>query len=667
MAWISGLVAGVLPGLALAPSDPYTPSGLGPRLEAAITDGWHTLISVPLPVPSTASFVGLPLIAMAAATALSVLIALGPRPAAALIPQTLVFGGLLVLGAHGQIAGVWLSGGYVLAALLFLAVTGAIPSWRGVSVAAAGAAMVVGTAVAATIAAPGVAPYDPRAALVPPVQNSDYADPLAQLSQETAHPATQVFSATLSGALLAHPRNWVVLAYDRFDGAQWQAETSARPAEVTGAAADAVGSGTADVTLSTSADLLPHPASVIADGPLGLDYDSAHELLLDPRGTDGYTVSASVAEPAASALTGAAIPASAAADLTAVPSCMPSGLRQLATKAQAAAGLPDEQAAALEQELRDAPYVYDSAAPPGEGCGNLERMLASGHGTSAQFATAFALAARSLGLPSRVVAGYLPGRLDGHTTIVTDSDAYSWPQILFTGVGWVDFDPTPTTSTSTATPPREQQSGLKQVMNNVAGGNTTAVRKTIDEVHPPVRHTGNTVFWVELFLSVLTAALACRPVLTRVRRLILRRRRRTAVEPWSRVLGAWEEVLDPLRFGGIAVSGRTAPQVAVDLAALAPQVGAGAARLADLAEAALYDRVDESSADLAWQLSDRVRRAVLVSMGRRARLRRALALRPKASAGGSSAYAHGRRVGDAPVEGVGVPHREAVGTRGYQP
>ena len=66
------------------------------------------------------------------------------------------------------------------------------------------------------------------------------------------------------------------------------------------------------------------------------------------------------------------------------------------------------------------------------------------------------LAARLMGLPSRIVVGYLHGKITGDTETVTNADAYAWPQVLLTGVGWVDFDPTPTLGSSRAAPARER-------------------------------------------------------------------------------------------------------------------------------------------------------------------------------------------------------------------
>ncbi len=61
------------------------------------------------------------------------------------------------------------------------------------------------------------------------------------------------------------------------------------------------------------------------------------------------------------------------------------------------------------------------------------------------FATAMAVMLRSLGIPSRVVGGYLGGEysLFSGRYIIRQSDAHLWVEVFFNGIGWVTFDPTP--------------------------------------------------------------------------------------------------------------------------------------------------------------------------------------------------------------------------------
>lgn len=61
------------------------------------------------------------------------------------------------------------------------------------------------------------------------------------------------------------------------------------------------------------------------------------------------------------------------------------------------------------------------------------------------FAAAQAVMMRSLGIPARVVNGFRRGEFNdwGNYFIVRQSDAHSWVEGYFPGVGWIDFDPTP--------------------------------------------------------------------------------------------------------------------------------------------------------------------------------------------------------------------------------
>jgi hypothetical protein len=55
-----------------------------------------------------------------------------------------------------------------------------------------------------------------------------------------------------------------------------------------------------------------------------------------------------------------------------------------------------------------------------------------------------AVLVRAAGIPARVALGYTPGtrRPDG-SRVITSSDAHSWVEVYFQGLGWVPFDPTP--------------------------------------------------------------------------------------------------------------------------------------------------------------------------------------------------------------------------------
>jgi hypothetical protein len=60
------------------------------------------------------------------------------------------------------------------------------------------------------------------------------------------------------------------------------------------------------------------------------------------------------------------------------------------------------------------------------------------------YATTMAILLREMGIPTRLVEGFLPGRLDRGTgtSTVLNSGSHAWVQVYFPDWGWIDFDPT---------------------------------------------------------------------------------------------------------------------------------------------------------------------------------------------------------------------------------
>ena len=616
----AGLAAGALPGMLLAAPDPFGPATLGPRLQQALTDGWYRLLSVPVPVPYTRSFTDLPFLIAAALAALIMMVALGGHPAVAVLIATLGFGGSLVLGVGGPMAGTVLAAVYALAVLIFLASVSPRTGYR-----AAAAAVLPGTVVVAvTVLAVGAIhpgrPYNPRAALRAPLNVTVSQDPLALLSARLETPGTRVLTAQLSGSLLTQPPYWVVLTYESYDGADWLATGAARTAVTGGRAPGTNGTGSAHVTMAQPTALLPHPAYVLDTDGENLGYDPGTEMLASPSAIRDYSISVSVPEPDQADLATAALPSDSPMALTQSPSCTPAALESLADEVRTEVSAPYEQATRLQRLLSSAPFRYNQSAPPGEGCASINNMLASRKGTSAQFATAFVLAARLLAIPARIAVGYLPGRLAGDTETVTDAAAYAWPQVELAGIGWVNFDPTPKGGSAGLTPtqqkqPDSQKPPVKEPRSSPVGNSAL--------VPPPKPRPGMRVM-ERVLLLVATAMMLVLAWAIAVRLWSRRRqhRRRRAAEPAVRVLGAWHEILIPLGQAGMPVRGRSAPSVAADAAAIVPHEAHSVGQLATLAERALYDQIGEHDADLAWRLSDRVRGPAAAAASSRARLRR---------------------------------------------
>lgn len=122
-------------------------------------------------------------------------------------------------------------------------------------------------------------------------------------------------------------------------------------------------------------------------------------------------------------------------------------LRQIAADIVGDAGTPYRQAVAIQDHLREFTYDLDVAAT--HDLRTMEQFLTTvRRGYCEQFATTMAVLARILGIPSRVVVGFGPGKPiqttgDAITYQVTTLDAHAWPEIWLEGAGWLRFEPTP--------------------------------------------------------------------------------------------------------------------------------------------------------------------------------------------------------------------------------
>ncbi len=73
-----------------------------------------------------------------------------------------------------------------------------------------------------------------------------------------------------------------------------------------------------------------------------------------------------------------------------------------------------------------------------------ELLFGSQRGYCEQIGSALVVMLRSLGIPARLVVGYVPGAYDGVTDewVSRGTDAHAWAEVYFPGIGWQGFDPT---------------------------------------------------------------------------------------------------------------------------------------------------------------------------------------------------------------------------------
>jgi hypothetical protein len=309
--------------------------------------------------------------------------------------------------------------------------------------------------------------------------------------------------------------------------------------------------------------LLPAVASPRQINGVRVAFDQATGTVIQPDGlTEGltYTVTSQQEQPNANLLPGAEVPdATTMARYLALGAGIPSDMQALAQKLGADNGAAYQRASAIERYLADH-YKLDPQAPSGHAYPNLGFFLfkpvsyGGQKGTSEQFAASFAVLARLLNLPSRVVVGFsVPeGKRE-----VTAGDAYAWPEIYFKDIGWVAFHPLPQSDQLPRPPEEEFKPKVEQSeppppseapIPTLA---PTTVKPAGSAVALPTAGGANMVLIASaggggaIFLALLIFVLIV--VMGRSR---LRRSRLDAGTPSERVEGAWLELSDALRLAG---------------------------------------------------------------------------------------------------------------------
>ena len=129
---------------------------------------------------------------------------------------------------------------------------------------------------------------------------------------------------------------------------------------------------------------------------------------------------------------------------TQLPEDFPPSVRFLAGRLTANASTPYDAALAIETYLRLIPY--DEKIPsPEPGTDRVERFLFEiRRGYFDYHASAMTVMLRSLGIPARLASGYaVRERLKEGQYLIREKHIYSWPEVYFPGIGWVQFSPTP--------------------------------------------------------------------------------------------------------------------------------------------------------------------------------------------------------------------------------
>lgn len=320
--------------------------------------------------------------------------------------------------------------------------------------AAVAGAVVVGAVIAPTVSSPdghGPLGWQSLEAGTTRIVKS----PLVSLQTRLLHESNTVVLTVHSTA----PSYWRITSLDSFDGVNWNANDTYRRFSVRLPGIGPTPKGAKQVTEnfdighldSVWLPLAFDPEEVRGAGPVS--YDPRSGSLLTPHATaDGlhYTVTsleylATLSPKALSAAPALPAHSSTLAPYLQLPPTVPANVVALAK--QIVKGKRTEYAKALAlQDFFYGPEFTYSLHPPsnGSGTGALEAFLfKTKTGYCQQFAGAYAVMARALGLPTRLAVGFTTGKQIGPDTYqVTDADAHTWPEVWFPSYGWVPFEPT---------------------------------------------------------------------------------------------------------------------------------------------------------------------------------------------------------------------------------
>lgn len=597
------------------------PSSVVADAAAAPFVGWSRVLTSTLPVAGTADQLGLVAALAALATSLSIrLLDLRPGGLLPVLPSIALVAIANALGVGGPHSPVVLALPSMVAILGFIIASsldssGGLTfarSWRVIA-ASVTALLSITAALVSTSIAPlddFREPVDPRESIDLPIDLTDVPNPLDSMTAQGSDDV--MFSASVDDSWLRQPTNWRTATMDTFDGRDWSADSeflgSGRsvPAEVPV-------SGT-DVRVEIEIGALQPPwiptsGSVTSVRPVGLGYDPSTGELVDESWTTGahYELTSVVSALDADRLNNAEVPSQIDAQaMTQLPSCMPDALRELASRTAQGRSHLGEIAVGLEQALASTnDFKFNSSAVPGHTCGRLVELANEKVGTSEQFATAFVLMARSVGLPARLAVGYRPGeiRSDEHRVVVRRSDAYAWPEVALSGVGWVAFDPTPQDLSLTSPPVKpiglERLREAELELQRDAAG---PLPPTAQPEPTEADDRGSIVSLVIAALLVLTGVALFVPASSRWRRRLSRRR---SADPRASVIGAWAEVVEKLQ----RVIPRDRPITPDDARMMTrdhfPDCVHEMSELASLVDTSVYSKVAVTSneAARAWELS----------------------------------------------------------------
>jgi transglutaminase-like putative cysteine protease len=296
---------------------------------------------------------------------------------------------------------------------------------------------------------------------------------------------------------------------------------------------------------------------------------------------ENYTVSSIKLVPTPEQLlaAGSTVP-SGLDEYLALPPDTPALIAETAKTVAAGTSSSYEKALAIQEYLRSPPFQYSETAPvtegyDGTGVDYVAAFLEQHRGYCIHFASAMAVMARELGIPSRIIVGFQPGHLQNgddrgrHLFEVTTADLHAWPELYFDGIGWVRFEPTPSRGSvpayanpATVGVPSVQQSNAGG--GNPSTGDNSGFTPQIDDGPSAALWltSSSTGGWVAL--AGIIAALIALVLLPAMLRFARRYRRLRALKRGTgTAASAWRELLEFAEDVGIVIGPNLTPREVV--------------------------------------------------------------------------------------------------------
>ncbi|MET0238225.1 MAG: DUF3488 and transglutaminase-like domain-containing protein [Kibdelosporangium sp.] len=604
-------------------------------LGSGLVSGWTKMLSVNLPAdPSGVLELTPALVCWIAAVVSATLVLRTKSLLAPVLPPILAFVIALPITAPRPVGGMLLVGvllGLVL--LLALIRAGASdPMSRTINARAAWGRFLFGLPVVLVAVAAGLAGmrfvpladgdqrFDLRTVVPPPLDINDQINPLSTLKAQLRKPDNDMFSVTLTGDTAGVDRIRTA-ALDQFDGAMWSSTDQFLLAGRTLPSDESL-AAPRRITLNVEITGMPGqylpevgaPVSIHGAPRVGFSKDSG--MVATDQSPTGWKYDL-VAEVGRQTGLDKSVPLASGSDrYTKLPQDppLPEVLRAKGTELAGKVSEPYAKLLAIQKYMQSFPYNLNTR--PGHSYDALSRLfgpnLNEQVGYAEQFASAFAVLARTQGFPARVAVGYLlnKDRRTGDTYKVKSGDAHAWAEVNLAGYGWVAFEPTDPARRPANVPKKDPVETPAE--NNRQQENSTASEPAEDPNLPKLAGGELTLFdWALVVLIGLTAVVVIIPVAVAIEKFRRRRMRRTGSRA-ARIIGAWQQATDRLIEYGVPVTASATPSEIRDQARESiGDTGTGSlAVLAPIVTAAVFDpsEPDDNAVTEAWQLENQLRR-----------------------------------------------------------